>query len=638
MAKVLKIAAFIAGIAFVVASGGLGASLALAVTAGGAISATTIGLVAGALSLGSSLLSGNKSPATSPSDRDRLFANIDPRTPRKQIFGNTAMATDIRDQEFTGSNQEYFHRFLVVASHKVQSIDSIYFDDKLAWTSGGGVQGEFVGYLTVAAILEGNAGNAINISGRMGSTRRYTGLAYVHFRYKLTGNSKKAESPFSSNVPTRVTIIGKGRLCYDPRLDSTVGGSGSHRADDQSTWGWSDSYCRNPPIQMLNYLLGWKINGILAVGKGIPPARLDMQSFIDAANICDESVSLAVGGTEPRYRSDGIFSEGDDMGLVLDSFKSAMNAVVDDSDGRIKVKVLVDDTADVIASFTADNVIGDVRWKPHADVSERINVVRGTFTDPSANSLYQAVDYPQVEVASVDDIERAFPLNLPLVQSATQAQRLATLRLNRAQYGGFLECIMDHEAWKVQKYDNIELTFPSLGFADKLFRVIGVTVNTDGTVPMVLRVEDPAIYAWNEDEDDVVDPVPTTPWVPGNNPFIPDRGAFRLVSQSDPFPITTTGDEIDIAAFTGVIDDGRTVNFPADTLTGLSNSTKYGVFMALADSSYTATAYPSDAEMASEAYVFVSWNSTHDGTGVYPTEPTPPGGWGGTTPEAVVNA
>ena len=237
-----------------------------------AVTAFQGGPIAVAISVGATLLSGGKAPRNSSQNLDRLRANVDPLSPRKTVIGNTAMATDIRDEEFTNT-QEHFHRFIVVASHKVQAIDEIWFDDKLVWTAGGGVQGDAVGYLTVATRTEGSAANAINISARMGSTRRYTGLAYVHLRYKLTGNSKKAESPYAQSITTRITIRGKGALVYDPRLDSTVpGGSGAHRADNQATWTWNDSGSRNPALALLFYLLGWKIGGKLAVGKGIPPA------------------------------------------------------------------------------------------------------------------------------------------------------------------------------------------------------------------------------------------------------------------------------------------------------------------------------------------------------------------------------
>lgn len=435
------------------------------------------------------------------------------------VFGTTAMANDIRDQEFTGTGQEYLHRFIVVASHAVNEITKITFDDKLAWTLAGGVQGEYVGYLTVAPILEGNAGNAINISARMGTTRRYTGLAYIHLRFKLTGNTKKAESPFASAVPSRITIEGNGIAVYDPRQDSTAGGLGAHRADNQTTWTFG-THARNPALQALTYLLGWKINGLLAVGKGIPPRRFDMESFIDAANICDESVTLAATGTEPRYRTDGVFSEADDMSLVLGQFAASMDARFYDPQGRIAVKCMVNDLGSPIASFTAADILGAVQWTPFADLAENYNLVRGTYTDPSPKSLYQSVDYPEQYAASVDGIDRILTLDLPLVQSASQAQRLARRARLRALYGGgTLSCEMQATAWRCEQFAPVALTFSPLNMTNKVFRVEEIETRVDGTVPIILAVEDARIYDWNAADVPPVEAIPTTPYDPVNNPF-----------------------------------------------------------------------------------------------------------------------
>ncbi|MDZ7906363.1 MAG: hypothetical protein U5N55_11735 [Cypionkella sp.] len=274
------------------------------------------------------------------------------------------------------------------------------------------MQGEFVGYLDVTAIDEGSAANAINISARMGNTRRYTGLAYMHCRFKLTGNSKKAESPFSSNVTTRMTIVGEGIAVYDPRQDSTVGGSGLHRADDQSTWTYG-SHARIPALQALTYMLGWKINGKLAVGKGIPPRRFDMQSFMTAANICDELVALKAGGTEPRYRWDGIFNEADSLEAVLSSFENAMDGRFYDPEGRIAVKCLVDDLISPVASFGPSDVLGSIDWTPTGNLTERYNIVRGTYTNPTNEALYQSGDYPEFAAPSIDGIDRILPSGFP---------------------------------------------------------------------------------------------------------------------------------------------------------------------------------------------------------------------------------
>jgi len=455
-----------------------------------ASAAITIGL-----SIGASLLAPKqKSPQNSPANQDRLRANVDPRTPRKTVVGYTAMATDIRDEEFTG-NQEYFHRFMVVASHKVQSIDEIWFDNEMAWSASGGVISKFAGYLSVGIRTEGNAGEAINISSRMGATRRYTGLAYVYLRYKLTGNNKKAESPFAQSITTRITIRGRGAPFYDPRMDSTTdGGFGTHRADNQATWTWSDNACRNPALALLFYLLGWRINGELAVGKGIPANRIDLASFAVAANICDESVSTPAGA-EPRYRCDGMWSEGDDPSAVIDMLKATMNADLDDVGGRLRLTVFTNDLGVADADFDQDDIIDDFDWNPATSLDDSFNIVRGLYTDASNQSLYQMVDYPEIGEVSPDGIDRIFPLNLPLVSSPYQAQRLANLRLERQKFAGTFRANFQATAWGVQKNSIIRLTFPPRGFVTKTFRVTDMDIQVDGIVPLTLREEAGTAYA-----------------------------------------------------------------------------------------------------------------------------------------------
>lgn len=513
MSKVLKVVGFIAAVGAALVTAGVSLGVSAAILSG----------VATVASIGATLLAPKPKVANSTENIDRLRASIDPRTPRKTAFGKSALATDIRDEEFS-SDQAYFHRFIVVASHKVHAIREIWFDDKLAWDSGGGVfggvHGEFAGYLTVTPILEGNAGNAINISSRMGSTRRYTGLAYVHLRYKLTGAGSNATSPFAQQVTTRITIRGDGAYCYDPRLDSTVpGGSGSHRADDQTTWAWDDDACRNPAIAMLFYLLGWKINGKLAVGKGIPKDRIDLASFAVAANLCDEMVTKEGGGTEPRYRCAGVWSEGDAPTTVIDMLKSAMNADLDDVDGKLRLTVFHNDLIDVAADFTADDVLGDFEWNPVTPLTDSFNVVRGVYTDPSDTALYQPVDYPEQRENSPDGIDRIYTFDQPMIESASQAQRLAQLRLQRQKYGGTFTAEFQSTAWKVEKNSIVRLTFPPCGFVNKLFRVAEMEHRVDGTVPMVLREENAAIYG-APSLTAPVDPVPSTPFDPSLDPII----------------------------------------------------------------------------------------------------------------------
>ncbi len=527
MAKALAIGASIAAIAAItVVTAGAGLSLA-GILPGGLLSFSVAGVGAGtlltasaALGAGSSLLAPKPKAPAGLSQADRLTVSINGREPRKIVFGSTAMATDLRDQEWT-SDQTYLHRFIVLASHRINAVREIWFDDKLAWTAAGGAQGEFAKWLQVTPVLEGSAANAINVGPRMGGARRFTGCAYVHIRYQILAHSKKLDSVFNQSVPSRVTIVGDGASVYDPRRDSTVpGGSGPQRANDQSTWEWNASASRNPALCTLFYLLGWRINGKLAVGKGIPSARIDLPSFIEAANLCDEPVARAAGGTEPRYRCDGVVSEGDDTSAVLENLKATMNAVLDDVDGRLRVSVLHNDLAAPIGDLFTGDVLGAFNWQQTLPLNDSVSVIRGGYTDPSASSLYQTADYPEVTIASRDGIERSQTVNYPLVQSASQAQRLSKQRLQRMLYGGTFSAVFQSTAWKFQKGDVIRLSFAPLGWSRKLFRIADMATQVDGKVPMMLREEHPAIYAWDASDAAPVTGVEPTRYDPALWPLV----------------------------------------------------------------------------------------------------------------------
>lgn len=639
LSKVIKAIGKVAGIVAVgaLALTGVGAigAFGLAGVALGAIGSAILP-IAGAIAMGASLLAGRpKAPSVPADTTDRLQSTIDPRANRKFIFGNTAMATDIRDYEYT-DNQTYCHQFIVVAAHKVAGIDQIWFNDKLAWTASGGAQGEYVGYLTVTPILEGNAGNAINISPRMGSTRRYTGCAYVHVRYKLTGNSKKVESPFAQAIPSKMVIRGRGAYVYDPRLDSTVpGGSGSQRANDQSTWAWDDDASRNPALQLLWYLLGWRINGKLSVGCGLGAKRIDLESFITAANLCDESVALAAGGTEPRYRGDGIGSTGVGPLQMIDNIKAAMNADLDDVDGKLRLTVFHNDLADPVADFGDDDMVDGFNWNQTPDLSDMFNVVRGTFVDSSDASLYQMIDYPEVPLPSRDEIDRIDSFDLAFVQSPSQAQRLAKQRLQRQQYGGTFETVFNARGWLIEKNAVVRLSCSVLGWTNKLFRVAQMEHRVDGTCPVVLREENAAIYAWDKDEKAAVQPAdPTTydytltPITQAIEEAAEWQGVHKIVAQSPLYPVTTDNDSIIIAAFDGTLDDGTEISFPSDSIDSLPSGTKYGLFWDLLNEDYVATLEPSTAEIGSNQYVFIGWVATLSGGSPPTPDPRPPG-WGG---------
>lgn len=84
---------------------------------------------------------------------------------------------------------------------------------------------------TASALLSGVLG---------GFTDTYPDLAYLVF---------KVPTEASQGFP-RVEAVIKGKLLYDPRLDTTVGGSGAHRIDEPATW----EYSANPTLAFYDFV------------------------------------------------------------------------------------------------------------------------------------------------------------------------------------------------------------------------------------------------------------------------------------------------------------------------------------------------------------------------------------------------
>lgn len=509
MGKVIGTVGVIVG-AVALAATGIGAiaapGLAGAISIGG-IKASTLLLAGTALQTAGRALT--KQPKASTSTTDRLNASMVTDTPRKMAFGRTALNTDLRYQEWWGREQEYCSQVFAVASHHCEAIEEVWLDDKLAWTAAGGVQGEFVGYLVVAHHAQAGPGSVYRMgwSNRWGASATFSGCATLYLQFKVTGNGKKGKSPFTTTITSRVTVVGKGARVPDPRFDSTAGGSGALRVADQTTWAWAPQgheAGRNPALALLFYLIGWRIQNPgtgewkLAVGRGVPVDRIDLGSFITAANLCDEPVMRANGETEPRYRCDGTFSESDDPAQVIAAFETCMNAKLRDSSGRFALQVLHNDLATPVVDFTDDDVLGDFTWTAGNDLNDRRNIVRGRYTNPSA--LYQLADFPQVRLAPVDGIDRIDSVDFALVQSGSQGQRLAKQRLQRQQYQGAFGAEFNARGWAVKDGDIVRLTFSALGFDKKLFRVSEGMIDPSGVVPLVLVEEHRSIYAWDREE------------------------------------------------------------------------------------------------------------------------------------------
>ncbi|KKI17502.1 gp53-like domain-containing protein [Sphingomonas sp. Ag1] len=574
MAKALKTVGMIVGAAALIATGvGAVAFGSIAALSVAGISTGALFLASSGLTLAAGLL--QKGPSVPGSQAQRLIASVDPRAFRKTVLGQTAMATDIRYEEWSGKDQEYCDWIICLASHAIDGVEEIWIDQELAWAASRGVSAKFAGYFSVPnIILEGSPANAFTFgSGKWNGSTRLTGCAYLRLRFKTSPNGKKATSPFANGISTRLTIIGRGAKLYDPRRDSTVpGGSGPMRWNDQSTWRYraDDGVVigENLALQILRVVLGWRIRNPvtgemrLATGSGVPGRRIGLPSFQVAANLCDELVNRSAGGQEPRYHGAGVISEGDDPKTVLDMLCAACCGRFRDTNGKLELAIAHNDLAAAAADdgLNEDDVVGPFTWDPDPSLEATPNVIRGRYVDATAASLYQLIDYPEVRIASPDGQDRIATLDLGVVESPSQAQRVASQVLQRKQYQRAFTAPFDMRAWKYGVGDVVPFTFAPLGFRRALFRVADQEQGQGSTCVMTLTVEHQAIYAW-----DASDAAP----VLAADPIIYDKGNNPL--------ILAIGEAAETALWTAVEDNDPSRPRPQDGATvGAPNGTPVG--------------------------------------------------------------
>jgi hypothetical protein len=439
---------------------------------------------------------GVKKPKTAASTVNNLTKSIDPEASRKIVFGQIAAPLDCRFWEVWGSDDTNFDEVIAVATHRIQSYEELYIENDLAINAAGTVQTKFSGSLT-RTTANGNQSAALSVgSGSLWtSTAKFDGCA--HFKLSWVVDEKK----LPNGVPNRYTQVVKGALVYDPRKDTTVGGSGTHRANNQATWAYAtlDSngqpIGRNNALQMLWYLLGWRIANaqtgelMLVAGRGVDPNDINMASFIAAANACEAAgyyTDMCLSTDDEHTANEDKISCGGLIGRLIDP------------GGYWSYYANVNDTASIAVDLTDDDVldIGAISWQEYKGMSEQFNQVAGKYINADSISLYQPFPYPMVRDATYEaNLGRKVrkTQDFPQVLDVVLAQRLARLKVNEGQYQGEFQAVWSMKALKAQAWSVVRYTSTRFGWV-KLFRVWRYDINPMGGITMLLKEIDASIW------------------------------------------------------------------------------------------------------------------------------------------------
>jgi hypothetical protein len=208
--------------------------------------------------------------------------------------------------------------------------------------------------------------------------------------------------PLQMPLPT-CEIEGHDRI-YDPRTD---------------TYGYSEN---------LALLRLWHLTS--PYGLKLKLADIYLPDFINAANVCDESVTNRAGGTEYRYHGGARFPANADpvaVGVMLD--QAAEMVIYERADGLVGVHA-GEMTTPTVTIEARD--IKSIVFQSNRKKSTNVLAVRGQWTDPSAE--YTTADAAIYGDPYVDDgTDYTKTVENPAVQTHNHIQRLQKLRYIRSR-------------------------------------------------------------------------------------------------------------------------------------------------------------------------------------------------------------
>ena len=459
------------------------------------------------------------------------------------VYGTRQVGGNVVFLETSGGTNQYLYMAIVLCEGEINDITSIQINDKTVTWSGDitdntqiTVNSSDSNFFSGESLItcEPHFGSDTQpVSTLLSELDSWTadhkllGLCYLAIKFEWNADK------FGS-LPT-VNAVVQGKKIYNPNLDGTVGGSGSHRADNSSTWAYSD----NPVLQLLDYLRNDRF------GMGIANSYFD-SNFADwktASNVCDTDITPYSGASAIDLL---------DSHIVVDTSKKAIDNVKEFLKGcrgylnftAGKYRVLVETTGSASITLTEDNIIGGIAVGSK-NKNSRYNRVIVSFINPEKNYQSDTAQFPPVNetglisadthaIMKADDggllLEGRFDFSM--LTSPYQAQEMAEIILRRSRSSLNITFTADANALDLSIGDIVNVSHSTPSFSAKPFRVQGMTLNSNQTVSLECTEHQDSFYTFGTQQE--VPTIPDTnlpdPFVVGS-PSIAVTDELRVVNQ-----------------------------------------------------------------------------------------------------------
>ena len=289
---------------------------------------------------------------------------------------------------------------------------------------------------------------------------------------------------------------------YDPRKDSTAGGSGTQRWNDWTTWKPST----NPIVLIYNIIRGIHdpITGdFIWGGQDISARHLPISSWFAAMNACDV----------PHEDSDD---------KVRPTYTAGVEVMVDVDPARYVeelLKACVGDIAEVagewfvraggpgipVYSYTSDHLLTDFMddFDPFPSPLQSYNGIMATFVDPESG--WVTIDAParlsETYVQQDGGFRNVASVSYDAVINKFQAQQLMLTSLRNERRFRVHNHVIGPEARALTVLDEVEYTSVRDGYENKVCSINLLEDMENGCCAIALREVNPNDYDYNKVDD-----------------------------------------------------------------------------------------------------------------------------------------
>jgi hypothetical protein len=398
--------------------------------------------------------------------------------PGTGIYGSTRVSGLVVFQQTSGSKNQYLWYVLAIAAHQLDSMTDVWFDNvniptaNINGSTGAITSNKYAGFANIWKYT-GTDGQVVDpnltaVFPQWDSNHRGRGVAYIVIRLQQDSTT------YPTGAPQNFFVTVQGRRLYDPRLDSTNGGSGSQRLTDATTWTFSS----NPALAAADYITGGSnvydvATPVNVRGMGESTSRIDWALVSNAANICDQTPSIPGSTTQTRYKLAGAISYGDTHATNLAKIVGAMAGQVVPRGGKYRIYAGAYDSPTI--TVTDSDLVGTGYELLAQGRANLYNAVSPIYVDPTrnyqqvpsainTNSSYVTADGEKIPPKSVD---------LTMVDNEYRSQRIGALILAQSRNLISLTLHLGINGFKLSSWDTFNLTLIEPAWVAKVFRIIG---------------------------------------------------------------------------------------------------------------------------------------------------------------------